>query len=307
MKRVLSFGDYTFPDTQDQLSDNFKNPVLRTVRLPNMPGAFDELGYEPGPTEVGAIKLHFVLLAQNSVEITQKRDAVHTLAGYGVRKLIVQPADPSLSPRYTYARIQNVQTPENAKKLDTWQDVSLDICVTYPRWMQDYYTPGATWGSAIWGSSSAIWGDSSPLVSVGSAATIAARTWGNAAAIWGNAAAIWGNAQTTLVYTNSGNAISQPRLIFNCTAAAASGLTIERLVFGVVKDCVRYTGSIAAGQSLEINCRALSVTLDGADAYTNFSYTHPAWLRLLAGANTLRVTVPSGGGTLRVIYPHTWY
>jgi hypothetical protein len=306
MKRILSFGSYIFPDTQDQLSDNFKNPVLRNVRLPGVPGGFDEFGLEPAPNEIGSVKLHFLLLASTAAEITAKRDAVHALAGWGMRKVVVQPADPSLSPRYTYARIQNVQTPENAKKLDTWQDVTMDINVTYPFWMQDAYTPGATWGVSTWGSSSAIWGDSAPLVSLGTPP--AARKWGHAAAIWGGSASLWGQlAEATLIYTNNGNAISQPRLIFTCTAEASSGLTIERLMNGAVKEHISFTGAIAAGQILDINCRSLSVTLDGASAYSTFSYTHPAWLRFRPGANTLRVTLPVGQGTLRVVYPHTWY
>lgn len=306
MKRVLSFGSYTFPDTQDQLSDNFKNPVLRNVRLPGVPGGFDEFGYDPAPNEIGTVKLHFLLLAKTAAEVTQKRDAVHELAGWGVRKLIVQPADPTQPPRYTYARVQNIQTPENARKLDLWQGVSMDINITYPFWMQDAYAQGAVWGASTWGSSSAIWGDSSSAVSLGAAP--AARTWGNASAIWGGGSSLWGQqSQVSLTYTNNGNAISQPRLIFSCTADAASGITIERLVNGVTAEQIAYTGAITSGQVLDINCRALSVLLAGQNAYNSFTYTHPAWLRLRPGANTLRVTLPTGMGTLRVIYPHTWY
>lgn len=300
MRRVLSFGSYSFPDTQDQFSDNFTNTVTRTIRLPDLSGGFDELGVEPAPTEVGSVKMKFLLLAETSAEVTQKRDAVRAMAGWGVRKLLVQPSDTSLPPRYTYARIQNIGTPENAKKLATWQDVNIDFQVSYPRWMQDAGS-GASWGSAAWGGFS--WGGSWPTFGIGSASS-AGDKWGTKT--WGGFT--WGAGQAaSITLTNNGNAISTPQLLLTCTEAIAGGLLIERLVDGLVRESLLYRGAIAVGQILSIDCRALSVQLDGSGSYAYLDYTHPAWLRLAPGVNTLRVTVPSGGGLLKFIYPHTWY
>jgi hypothetical protein len=300
-KRVISFGSYLFPDTQDQLSDNFTNVVNRSVRLPDLSGAFDELGLEPGPTETGSLKVKFLLLAAHSQQITQLRDDVRAMAGWGLRKLLVQPADPTLAPRYTYARIQNIGVPENAKRLDIWQEVNVDFFVPYPRWMQDAAT-GTNWGEGTWGGF--VWGGTWPWVNVGSAAVGPGEAWGSAT--WGSF--VWGAGQVTdLTVTNTGNAISLPRLEFLCTDPVASGLIVERVINGLAMDTLTYSGAIAVGQILSLDARGLSVTLDGDAAYNSFDYTHPAWLRLSPGANTLRVTLPSGGGKLKIVYPHTWY
>ena len=300
MQRVISFGDYIFPDTQDQFSTNFQNTVPRPVRLPNLSGAFDELGVEPAPTETGNIKLSYQLIAINRQQITEMRDAVSALAGWGLRKLVMQPANQSLPQRYTYARLQNDPMAENAKTRDLIQRVSIDWMVPYPRWMQDVAT-GTPWGTAPWGGFA--WGGNWPSYSVGSAAT-SGDVWGGKA--WGSL--VWGrNQEIELSLTNNGNAVSLIRLLFTCSDAASSGITIERIEKGIAKETISYTGSIAAGQILDLNCRALRVTLDGTAAYNNLTYTHPAWLRLMPGTNTLRVTLHSGGGKLKFIYPHTWY
>lgn len=301
MKRVLSFGSYLFDqDTQGQFNDNFTNGVPRTVRLPGLPGAFDELGLEPSPTEVGNLKLMFYIRAETRAAITQRRDAIRAMAGWGVRKLVMQPADQSLAPRYCYARLQNIQMPENAKTPDTVQAVNIDWQVSYPRWMQDAYGGASAWGAATWGNF--IWGGHWPSYDVGTAAS-SSHGWGQAT--WGNF--FWGAGQeSTLTLTNDGNAVSLPRLIFTCTEAA-TGVWIERHVNGLVRESLRYEGSITAGQILDIDCRSLSIRLDGISAYNELEYTHPAWLPLPPGSNSLRITLPSGGGKLKVIYPHTWY
>jgi hypothetical protein len=100
--------------------------------------------------------------------------------------------------------------------------------------------------------------------------------------------------------TNSGNATVRDAII--TVTAAGSAITvvdIENTTTGNVSK-IRYTGAIPAGQSLVIDCGARSVKVNGADAYAGFSlqaaHAIPEWLRLAAGANSIRVT-RTGGGT----------
>jgi hypothetical protein len=310
MRRVLSFGGYRFPtntywfpDTQDQFDSNFTNVVTRTTRLPGLSGGFDELGIDEGPREIGNVRCQFWLLAQTRPEITKMRNAVKGLLAYGKARLVVQPADQSLKPVYTFARINNIPMSENAAEcIDLHQQVTISFQVADPFWYQDYDATADTWGVGVWGT--AKWGGNFPAFGLGSAYAVSGQTWGTG--VWGTAK--WGaGTQRDLELTNQGNAPALARFIFTASQTCPEGLRLENLSSPV--DTVSYRGSIAAGQILMMNGGAQSVRLDGSEAYNElWSHKHPNFLRLLPGVNTVRATLPGGGGgTLRVIYAHTWY
>lgn len=305
--RILRFetveGTYTFDNVQS-FKDNFGELVTRASRFPGMTGGFDELGYDAGLGEIGSIEIFYAIAVEEIYEMTELVAAAGAMVEWGIGKLWMQPADPETPERYCYARLSNLSKPNNsAKHTDLFMRVQISFSVQYPRWMQDMSSL-AIWGkNNNWGDAGLFWGGSGASQNVGSPA--AAYGWGSGPT-WGGGT-LWGAAtDMSLTYANDGNAISLPRLIFICTEAAASGITIERIEGIYVRESLSYTGAIALGQVLSIDCRALNVELDGVGAYNNFDYTHPAWLQLKPGANTLRIRLPSGGGKLRVLYPHTW-
>jgi hypothetical protein len=75
---------------------------------------------------------------------------------------------------------------------------------------------------------------------------------------------------------------------------------------------MQWAGTIAINKSLVIDCGALSVKNDGADAYSGFTLTanHKIrdWLRLGAGTTTLTVARTGGGATstIRLDYYDGW-
>lgn len=305
MKRLISFGSFlfpantfAFPDTQTSLSDNFTNIVTRTVRLPGMSGGFDELGFGEAPREIGNLRTSFMLRAATPAALLTLRDTVRGFPYYGPGKLVFQPIDPAATPRYCFARAQ-VDVSEDAKYERPDARCSINFHVPDPFWYQDADATAAVWSVGQWGT--AKWGGSYPTFNLGSAHAVSGTTWGTA--IWGSA--IW-SAYRDVTLTNNGNTWAIPRLIFTCTEACPGGISIENR--GSQIDLLSYSGAIATGQILNIDCRAMSVRLNGVDAYTtSFDHIHPNFLRQLPGLNTLRVTLPGGGGgTLRVIYAHTW-
>jgi len=108
---------------------------------------------------------------------------------------------------------------------------------------------------------------------------------------------------------NLGNAIVHDLTI--TIAAVDSAITqvdIENLEAGHVSK-IRYAGSITAGQSLVIDCGALSVKNNAVDDWDNFSvesaHEIDEWLRLMPGNNTIRVT--RTGGSADSVATLNWY
>lgn len=104
-----------------------------------------------------------------------------------------------------------------------------------------------------------------------------------------------------ITVTNSGNATVKNAVI----TVTAVGTDITALTIAKSGETqLVYSGTIAAGESLVIDCGAWSVENDGTDDYANFalgaSHAIEEWLHLEPGNNTITVT-KTGGGTTSTI------
>jgi len=79
---------------------------------------------------------------------------------------------------------------------------------------------------------------------------------------------------------------------------------VRRYVDGTLVDEVAYAGTVAAEEELVINCETLGVTLDGANAYDDFTNTRAGWFTLLAGDNDIRVTFANAGDQATVSFQY---
>jgi hypothetical protein len=106
--------------------------------------------------------------------------------------------------------------------------------------------------------------------------------------------------------TADGNAPISDAIITVTATGAISALAVKGLSGGAGID-LRYTGSIDAGQTLQIDCGAQSVSLNGAPAYSGFSlgsgHTAPGWLPMVEGITPLVVESNGGSGAVTI----TWY
>lgn len=284
--RLLRFGSgaqiYNFPDTQQAYRDNFTNVVTRTVRLPGLSGGFDQYGTDAAPHEIGNVSITFVLVAESRGEMQAKRDTVNALASWGVRRLYMQPGDQS--ERWCEARVNNIQM---AQRIDAWSDlhqpVTIDFQVSDPYWLQQ--------GTESWS-----WGDGT--------------LWGGN--LWGGAATsrTLNTTANDFIETVAGVHTTFPRLSLSVpTGASCTNPRIQRVIGGQIVDEVGYTGTLAAGSALEINCRRLSVRLNSVNAYSAaFTWLKPSWFRLEPGANAIRVLFSSvtGAPTLTMRYYTRW-
>ena len=112
---------------------------------------------------------------------------------------------------------------------------------------------------------------------------------------------------------NDGNGIV--RAVTITVTASGSPITaviIENLEKGHVSK-IKYAGSIAVGQSLVIDCGATTIRNNGVNAYTmaftlESGHSIREWLRLMPGANTIRVTRTGGdnASTCVLTYNDGW-
>lgn len=111
-----------------------------------------------------------------------------------------------------------------------------------------------------------------------------------------------------LAVGGSATALPVITVLANTTLAGGIAVRLERNASTV--DRVVFGDPVPSGDTLVIDCRALRVTLEGANAYsTDFTVDHPAWLRLAPGVETT-VVVELGGGEdvdVTVEFDDTWY
>ena len=116
-----------------------------------------------------------------------------------------------------------------------------------------------------------------------------------------NVAQACSGVSTDITATNDGNAVSLVRAVVACGGAqTCENVTIERSVDGTVMDSVLYTGVVGNSETLTIDAVAKSIDLDGTGKYTDLTFTHPDWLRLLPGSNTFTVKFENVGDAATV-------
>lgn len=291
LQRVTQFGSgaqvYVFPNTLQSFDPNFNTLSIQTTELPGADGGFDNFGLGLSPAKPGKLKLSFFLVADTPEEMTGLRDAVKALRGYGRKQLFMQPTDNTDPVRWCWARVERVDLAEDLTRSirDLHQPVTIHFHVPDPMWVSQG-TEAALWGSFVWGDGT----------------------------VWGGSAPAWAVSGVLNDYTITpvGSAIVQPRIKMSCGAGQlAFNPKFQRIVNGAVVDEVAYNGYLTAGDSMEINCRAMSFKINNTDAYTGdeFDFLDPHWMRLLPGANTFRILMDnaSDAATVRVLYFEGYY
>jgi uncharacterized protein YaiE (UPF0345 family) len=104
-----------------------------------------------------------------------------------------------------------------------------------------------------------------------------------------------------LACPNAGNVrVTNPVVTITAQTSTITSVTVA--VTGV--SSWTYTGGIAAGESLVVDCGALTVENNGSDDYAHFAlgaaHAIDDWLRIEPGGTTIRVTKTGGGATSTV-------
>lgn len=278
MDTLIRFGSgrnlYTFnPNHQISLRDNFNNLVQRSTRLPGLSGGLNEYGVAPAPRPVGDVSMTFWLFADESLPVDQQQEQMYLLkqqvaqmSTFGVTRLYKQPTDSSQTLRYCEASVSNIRYTENsADQPHARLRVQINFQVTNPFWYSQG-TEAPAWGDGtLWGSGPA-WGGVAPTYTAS-------------------------GLQTDFSITTLGNAETYPRIIITTSdSQTCENVRLRRIENGNLSDEIVYSAILPSESRLVVNCRANSVTLNGASHYTaDYSYRNASWFRLQPGLNSIRV------------------
>lgn len=283
--RLTKFHTYQFAYDQDY-RDNFADVLARTSRVVGVSGGVDEFGRGVALSEVGNVQAGFFLISESREGMTTLRDDIKKLLSWGVKKLWMQPSDPTAKPRWTYARINNINMPEKRERhTDLWQKVTLSFQCADPRW----YSHPSAWLL-----------DSGEVLDDG--LTIGGY----------RASSTTVNNGSTISLTNNGSTATPLYLRFDAGANSVTDLRVSlRDVDGVEIGRWRFEDTLSANQILEVDSTALSVTVTDTTINGRYDAFNPqigtGFLELPSGANTIVITGSfSGNITMYADYLDAW-
>ena len=265
---ITQFHTYEFHYEQDY-RDNFADVLARTSRVVGVSGGVDEFGRGVALSEVGNVQASFFLISESREGMTALRDDLKKTLSWGVKRLWMQPSDPTAKPRWTRARVNNINIPERRDKhTDLWQKVTLSFQCSDPRW----YSHPTAWllddGEML---------DDGLLVEGYRASSTSINN--------GSILAVTNNGSTTtplyLRVTTGVNSVTDLRV----SLRDADDTEISRWQFG---------DTLASGQILEVDATALSVTVTDTTTVGRYDAFIPlkgnGFLELPTGTNTLIFT-----------------
>lgn len=273
-------------NTLKDYRDNFADVLARTSRVVGVSGGVDEFGRGVALSEVGNVQAGFFLISESREGMTALRDDLKKLLGWGVKKLWMQPSDPTAKPRWTWARVNNINMPEKRERhTDLWQKVTLSFQCADPRW----YSHPSAW-----------------LLDSGEVLDDGLTVGGY------RASSTTVNNGSTITLTNNGSTTTPLYLRFDAGANSVTDLRVSlRDADNVEIGRWRFEDTLSANQILEVDSTALSVTV--TDTATNGRYDafNPqigtGFLELPSGTNTLVITGSfTGNITMYADYLDAW-
>lgn len=273
-------GVYVFPPGLTQNTEmRLGGLVSHTNRLPGMDGAFDQYGHGPSPLEVGNVRVTFGLVDESGEALDAQRDAVMALASWGKGMLVAQPTIPGAKERYCWARANNIRIAETPSgDTELIQQVTIDFQVAEARWHVNRFSVGR-WGYGL------AWGGGSK--------------WGGDAPVQACAGML-----TAFEVDNAGIAPALPRIVIAVgPGQSVTSWTLERVVGVTIADRVSLAGPLAAGDVVDIDCRAAAVRMNYEDAYSRLTALRPSWMELPPGESALIVRMGAGDAcSVRLTY-----
>lgn len=284
--KVISFGKgarvYTFPPTVREITDNFASLQDNVLPIVGAHGGLAQYGASAPPAVAGQVRVRVLIRTDDRcLKMDQAIDELRAITAWGKVPLVIK-ADGAL--RRCDAIAVDVSAPRDlANHGELWADVTITFSVPFPFW----YSEGNE--AVLWGDG-ALWSDGT--------------IWGGSAS-WNT---VTGASTTFDITVAKGNVPTYPRINFQCQAGeTATNIIIQRLINAQVVDEVSYADTVPANGQLGINTRALSVEMNGADAYNVFDFLQSHWFALETGVNNIRVLMDGGSaGRVRFSYYEMW-
>ena len=262
--RLTQFGTYVFPlfNKRDIVSTGDTGGTL--LRLPGG-GAYDAYGTDDAPEGIREVSTEFEIIASTTTAVQTARDQIRSRAGKW-RKLWAH--FPDGSDRWAWARLSRVRM-ERRREYLFYQPVGLTFEIKDGGW-------NGTGHGAVWYLDMGYYLDAGLYLDYDDTITLDAFP-------------------KSATITNGGNrTVTNAVLSFKAAGNPVSAITL------VCGSCDwTFSGSVAAGKILTIDCGTRSVRNDGVDAYSLFTlnagHTVADWLQLKSGANAVTITYTCAG------------
>lgn len=318
MDTLIQFGggglagrQYVFdPSRQVSLSDNFKDMVTSTVRMPGMRGGFSNYGDSALPSAIGNVSYTFWLYRGD--DMTSLRDAVAAMAGWGWQRLWKQPEDPTQRPRFCWAYVNNSPINFNARERNfDRQQITITFHVPDPHWYSYPFDVGQMDDGLVMddGLTMAGW----PGYVLTEPTTLEIMVGGNAPTL--PIIRLEAAVSVLAYFDDPGLVFDAPGLVFNgLIGGEVEGFSLKRVDRDtlVVTHEISWAGSLTDSDRLVVDCGAEKVIYEDSDVgnvsgWGDFTRTRASILELQPGVNRLDV-----GGTftdsvlLTIEYLEAW-
>ncbi|MBZ0295001.1 MAG: phage tail family protein [Anaerolineae bacterium] len=255
--------------------DNFNDLVLQTQRLPGMDGAFDEYGISPAPGASGFVRQVYELNLRHS-DFDTRLDTIRKMGAWGKKRLFYERSYTTAVTKtfFTWARINNIAFSRNQRLSadGIYQTVTITWQCSAPFWYAaDTGDAPNVWGGFTWGTDT-----------FGGGLTTDVNTPARLAY------AVLGTRPCDMVFTLRGD-----------TEAVNPLIQFEDVNYSPLWT-VKYNGTLTDTDQLVVDGMALSVKLNGEDAYADCEFSkQPMWTRipvLAAQQGRIFVGFESGSG-----------
>ena len=263
--RLVQFGSFVFPlyNKRDVLSPGASGGAL--ISLPSNT-AWDNYQDDQSTESPARYRTAFEIVETTAAAVQTKRDQIRARRGL-VRRLWAQMPDETM--RFVWARLSAIRM-EHDYRYTFYQPVELEFEVAQPGWNGSGHGVGWTLDSGEY-LDDGEWLDEADVTTLTSSGmTVTINNGGN-------------RPQTAITITITGGTSSISNIRLVCSPCD-----------------IKFSGTVAAGQSCIINTATKSVLNNAVNAYASFSleagHTVADWFRLAAGDNTVTITY-SGNAT----------
>ena len=275
--RLTRFGDYTFPtyDTINRMGAS----VASGNYVSTAAGAYDPYGDDTIVTGPFQIRRRMTLVATSAAALETAMDEVRALKGTKKTLYGRTAAGYTRRAKARCAQVLYDQSWDNV--IDQPVDLIFELLTDH--WNGNAHTDDG------WYLDSGKYFDDGWMLDSGNEETMA-------------------SSPHTFTVTNGGNKDSTYNIIVvTAGSAAITSVRIQNTTSGLSD--ITWTGTLAAGNELRIDCGTFSVTNDGTNAYSgitvNSGHSQGPWLSLAPGNNEIDITF-AGGSTDSTVGMEFW-
>lgn len=291
MYRIYAFDGIEIPDYDADHNLGTGAALVSFQQLPN--GFYDNYGTADSPQGIRPIVARGKIVETTATSMLTELDALRKKIGKR-GKLTLRFDDGTL--RWQWARLVDVDIPAD-KHFRLMSEFTLTWITAAQHWYGIIVSPDEwTVGDGTW-----VMGDGTAELGENGTETTLTATGAT-----GTAPPSGGTTQTITV-TNGGNKTAT-NIVFTITAGT-NNISAIKVANDTTSENWYFSTTVSAGNILSVDCGAMNVTNNGANAYANFVPSNRArWMTLDPGTNTLTVTVNGNGaqdGTFAIeFYDH---